>query len=272
MLGSRWGRAETTEQSLLDKGEDAGRVKSSDNLMYGDSEKKTMMVLTPPLDRTLSDQVVRQLRTQIILGHLPPGTRLTEQALVDALHVSRSTVREALRRLEGEGLIELHAHRGARVAELQPTDAYELCELHALLGEYCARHLPLPIPAALRAELARIIGQMRALQLPEEVDRFLDLDHAFHGAIVRALGQRRVLQFWSELNALLGILVTLTFRYSSITGPRTAARHQAVLDALTQTDRAVAAAALADHYRSLEDEIRRAAELHMEQSKGGGTR
>lgn len=215
-------------------------------------------------DRTLSDQLLRHLRKAIVLGRIAPGTRLIEHRLAAELSVSRSTIREVLRRLEGEGLVEISPHRGGRVAYLTPDDAYELCELHALIGKHCTRSLALPIRSSLRDELARIISRMRTLQLPDDVNEFIDLDNMFHFSLVRAAGQRQALRVWIGLSSQLAVLVTFSLRFLPVTAEWTANRHQAILDALCQGDVELAAETVEFHYRSLAQHIRHAVEYSMQ--------
>lgn len=203
--------------------------------------------------QTLTSRVVRHLRKQIMLGKLSPGEHLSELRLAEELNVSRSTVREALRRLESEYLIETIPHRGSSVANLLPSDAIEICQLHAMLESHCLSHLPLPIDDGLREHLNAIVARMRRLTFPAGADGFIDLDHEFHGSIVRAANQRWVLYVWSDINALLGIIVTLSIRFLQLDAGTIADRHQGLVDALSHPDGRVelAAAAAQDHYWSL---------------------
>ncbi len=209
------------------------------------------------MDRTLTDQIVQQLRKQIILGHLPPGERLTELRLSEQLEISRSTVREALRRLEAESLIETLSHRGARVAFLTPDDAVQISEIHSMLGVHAVRHLKLPITSELRERLERTVDEMRFLHFPEDVDRFIELDNTFHHDIFEATGQARVLQVWSGVSALLGIIVSLSLRLYSVEGNEIAERHDEIIEALSQPDMDLATQSIIDHYRSNENRLQR---------------
>lgn len=204
-------------------------------------------------DRTLVARVVRDLRKQIMLGDLAPGEHLSELRLAGQLNVSRSTIREALRRLESEYLIETVPHRGSCVANLLPSDAIEICQLHAMLESHCLHHLPLPIADDLREHLSALVAQMRLLKFPAGADSFIDLDHEFHGSIVRTANRRWVLHVWSDINALLGIIVTLSIRYLQLDSGTIADRHQAFADALSHPDGHVEAAVAAaqGHYESL---------------------
>lgn len=209
------------------------------------------------MDRTLTDQVVQQLRKQIILGHLPPGERLTEARLSEQLEVSRSTVREAMRRLEAESLIETASHRGARVAFLTPDDAVQISEIHSMLGVHAVLKLELPISDRLRRCLQQTTDQMHDLHFPEDVDRFIELDTTFHRDILAATGERRVLQVWTGVSAMLGIIVSLSLRLFDIEGAEIALRHQEIVEALCQPNSDIAAQSIIKHYRSNESRLQR---------------
>jgi len=92
--------------------------------------------------RALVDKLAAQLQAQILSGELPSGTRLRQEALADEFGVSRTPVREALRKLQASGLVELRPHRGALVRGLSPReirDAYEVrAELEALAAAVAA--------------------------------------------------------------------------------------------------------------------------------------
>jgi DNA-binding GntR family transcriptional regulator len=207
--------------------------------------------------RTIAEQVARQLRKQIILGQLAPGEHLKEVRLAEQFDVSRSTIREVLRRLEGENLVEMISHRGARIAQFGPGDAVEIYELHAMLEEYSIRHVPLPLSAELVERLTGIVAQMKRLTLPEDVDLFIDLDNDFHETLMRAANRRQVYRVWLGLKSLHGILVGVAARHGQSNIDLISARHQHIIDALRQDDHDVAAAVIGDHYRSMAEQLRR---------------
>jgi DNA-binding GntR family transcriptional regulator len=80
-----------------------------------------------------SERVAALLRTQVLDGSLRPGVQLTEEQLVEALGVSRNTIREALQRLAAQRLVEHHRHRGVFVRRLAPDDLADLCGLRRAL-------------------------------------------------------------------------------------------------------------------------------------------
>lgn len=186
-------------------------------------------------DRTLTDLVVRGIRERIMLGEMVSGQRLTEAQLASSFEVSRSTIREALRRLEAERLVETISHRGSRVARLSTADAVEICELRAMIESYCLREQTRPISDELRSHLSGIVEEMRLLTFPNDASRFIDLDQQFHRSLVRAAGLRHAYQVWAGINSLLGILVTLSIRYLPLDGETIANRHQVIIDIVSAT-------------------------------------
>ena len=88
---------------------------------------------------TLRESVAEEIRRLIMSGQLAPGERLLEDRLAEQLGVSRNPVREAIRALEGSGLVEVRPRRGAYVSQLDPLQASKLLELRAVIESYAAR-------------------------------------------------------------------------------------------------------------------------------------
>src|ERR1700729_1825 len=87
---------------------------------------------------SLPEQISRRLSDAITLGHYKPGEALGEQAISDAFKVSRAPVREALRILERDGVVQIIPRKGARVAMLEYEDLMEASEVRANLFELAA--------------------------------------------------------------------------------------------------------------------------------------
>src|SRR5699024_2733249 len=85
-----------------------------------------------------SEGVYERIRRGIVEGHYPPGSRLVEQRLAEELDVSRTPVREAVRRLESEGLVVVARNRGAVVRPLDEADISDLYEVRARLEAHAA--------------------------------------------------------------------------------------------------------------------------------------
>lgn len=109
---------------------------------------------------TLRELALERLRTAIVEHHFPPGSRLTERDLCEQLGVSRSVVREVIRHLEAEGLVNSIPHHGPIVAKLEPETAEQIYEIRALLestaAHAAAQHATDEQIAAMRAALAAI--------------------------------------------------------------------------------------------------------------------
>lgn len=140
------------------------------------------------------DAVARGIADGVAAGRYAPGQRLIEADLTEAWHVGRSTVREAFRRLAGEGLLELERHRGARVRRLTRADIAELYRVRRVLEALAARIAAERIaagadPAPVRALLEAQGGATRRSALAYTHD-----NADFHDGIVRFAGNRVLAQ------------------------------------------------------------------------------
>lgn len=109
-----------------------------------------------PINRhaaSLRQQVIESLRSAVISGGLTPGQRLTERELTETLGVSRTVVREALRQLEAEGLIEVIPNRGPVVRTLTADEAKDIYRIRAVLQGLAARQF---VEHATEADIARL--------------------------------------------------------------------------------------------------------------------
>lgn len=107
---------------------------------------------------TLVDEIVDQLRGQIVRGELPPGSKLRQQQCADMLGVSRTPLREAFHRLEADGWVRLRARRGAEVRPLSVAEAEEIFTLRVILETFAARLGAIAHPAAHEPLAAELIG------------------------------------------------------------------------------------------------------------------
>jgi DNA-binding GntR family transcriptional regulator len=137
-------------------------------------------------DTTIHQDVVSVLRNLIVRGDLQPGMRLPERSFCARLKISRTPLRESLRVLASEGLIELLPNRGARVAKLTPLDIQHLFEV---LGCLEARAGKLACERASDAEVCEIRAIHRRMFthfLAHRMAEYLDLNRVIHDRIVEA--------------------------------------------------------------------------------------
>jgi DNA-binding GntR family transcriptional regulator len=148
-------------------------------------------VITPfedtPITRpSLHDEVTARLRDMIVEGRLPAGERIPELALAQALGISRTPLREALKVLASESLVDLLPGRGAVVKVVTPQDARDMLALTGLLEAHAGR---LAVIAASDDEIAAIVAQHRRMAehyARRERPEYFALNQQVHDAIVRA--------------------------------------------------------------------------------------
>jgi DNA-binding GntR family transcriptional regulator len=210
---------------------------------------RTMAQVTPTASspRGTTAGAADALRQRIATGGLAPGTWLREAALAEDLGLSRTPVREALRTLAAEGLVELVHHRGARVLSWSAEDIDETYRLRALLeGEAAglAARRATALDLAAMSEAQERYERSVAEGLPA-VER-AGCNDAFHAAVIAASGS-------SRLPVLLGVVTSAPLRARAIGGyaeadlQRSVIQHRDVLTAVEQRDEALAVAAMRSH-------------------------
>lgn len=201
--------------------------------------------VAPARRRGLADEVADRIRDAIFAGTYAPGSQLREVELAEALGVSRGPVREALLKLEREGLVRGEWHRGTTVTSLSEVDVAELDSLRAAL-EQLAVTLVVDRGPDLSAVDAAVARMERAADAHEMVR--CDLD--FHDAIYAAAGHRRLGEAWLAIRSQVHLFL-LTRIGVETDGYLTAipAEHRRLADALRAGDREAALELFATHRR-----------------------
>ncbi len=189
------------------------------------------------------------LRAGIIEGRFPPHSRVTEQEIVEASGVSRTPVREAMRRLQAEGLLRFVPHQGAFVTAWSDENADEIFELRAILESYaveraCARATTGEI-AELRetaeAQHGEVVGRRAGY-----LERITGLNARFHQLLQQAARSERLTTLLASLAD--APLVFQTFRdYTDEELLRSARHHVEIVRALEARDAGWAAAVMRSH-------------------------
>jgi DNA-binding GntR family transcriptional regulator len=142
------------------------------------------------------DQVYGVIRERILTGALPRGARVHQEDVAADLGVSRTPVREALRRLAAEGLIEMRTNRGARVTDLEPDDMRQPYEARLVVEPGAARLAAQREPPETRRMRRAVDSQRRAIP---DVPRTFAANREFHIALAEASGNAFLLQFIEHL-------------------------------------------------------------------------
>lgn len=146
--------------------------------------------------QTRDGYVAERLRRAILRGHFKPGERLDQNEIAELLSVSRSPVREALRTLAAEGLVEVYPHRGAVVAELSPAEFEEISIIRVVLESMAAR---LAAPHIDDERIALLKDILAELDCTTDLDRWVELNRRFHNTIYQAVHRPRLLSFIENL-------------------------------------------------------------------------
>lgn len=218
-----------------------------------DEPRKTATSATLP---TLPDKVAGLLRDMIVQDVLVPGQRIRERSLAEQLEVSRTPLREALKVLATEGLVELSPNRGALVAKSSPEEVHDMLQvlgvLEGLAGELaCAQASQDQID-----EIQALHYEMLACYARKDRLGYFKLNQKIHQAIVAASGNLSLTETHARLNAQL-----YRFRFQSnlrnTTWPTAIAEHETIMEALMRRDGAALSALMRDHLGSTWDKVSR---------------
>ena len=205
------------------------------------------------------DKAYRTVKEGIIEGRYPGGGRITEQEVAAAAGVSRTPVREALRRLQSEGLVDFTPNFGAVVTAWTETDSDEVFELRAMLEAYGARRAARQATdeqlAALR-QLAEAQVKESLERKPGYLDRISAINNRFHHGIQEAAASPRLTRALSSL--IEAPLVMKTFHiYTPDDLVRSAQHHLELCNALESRDAEWAASVMRSHVHAARGALRR---------------
>ncbi|WP_448320020.1 GntR family transcriptional regulator [Streptomyces sp. CO7] len=184
---------------------------------------------------TAQQYVLAELRSAITGGELRPGAPIRQDALAARLEVSRVPLREALKILEGEGLVEHKVHRGYFVTELSLDDLREVYRIRELLEAEAVRRAAAGTDAGLLATLERAQAEVERAGGTGDVTAMAAANRRFHFALFEASGMPRLVR-------LIGTLWDSTDAYRSLyyaeppNRERVVHEHRTVLDALRAGD------------------------------------
>jgi DNA-binding GntR family transcriptional regulator len=173
-----------------------------------------------PLAHTLSlpEQIAERIGNDIIHGRYESGARIQEQDVAGSFQVSRGPVREALRILERDGLIQIHARRGAQVTELTVAELNAIFDPRISLNGLAARRAAERHDPESVARLKRAVERLSALSGTAELDNYLKASYVAHRTVCAASGN-------AFITRLVFLLAHQTLRYARL-GLSTVKRRQ----------------------------------------------
>ena len=203
--------------------------------------------VAPARRRGLADEVADRIRDAIFNGGYAPGTQLREVELAAAMDVSRGPVREALLRLEREGLVRSEWHRGATVTDLTPDDVAELDSLRGALEALAVQRVT---EHATDADLDRIDHAVALMDRAADEHEMVRADLAFHDAVYAAAHHRRLAEAWAAIRnqVHLFLLTRITLSTTDYLA-HIPAEHRELAGTLRARNAGTALTAFAEHRR-----------------------
>lgn len=203
--------------------------------------------------RSTVELVAERIREGVRSGRYMAGQRLVEADITSELAVSRGPVREAMRRLAAEGLVEIAYHQGARIRRLSRSDVLALYEIRELLEGLAARHAAEQIETdkVLAKKIKSLKRDMQRSSKDADVERYVQLNRDFHDLLVESSGN-------PHLPALIENLQTQVMRFQF----RSLLDHNAILESERDHEKIVNAVLDADSARA-----ERAMRRHIRRSR-----
>lgn len=202
----------------------------------------------------LRDMVFDVLMNAIMRGQLSPGERLLEVQLAEEMGVSRTPVREAIRRLEMEGFVVMLPRKGAYVAGLSIADVENVYEIRTALETLAVRLAAQRMQDEDYRQLDELSQRMQATWQEGDVDSWVKLDASFHELLYKFSRNDRLVQLMSNVMEQLSryriiSLANVEVRHNSLD------EHREVIAALRRRDSEGAAAAAAQHIENTKQSL-----------------
>jgi DNA-binding GntR family transcriptional regulator len=196
----------------------------------------------PDLDRgLLSDQIYSMIKGMIRDSTLRPGEQLVESQLAKQLKVSQSPVREALKRLTHDGLVQQVRHHGSFVADYSRDEAEQAKVARVALEELAGRFACGRLDPAAHEALESLIGDMSASAALNDITAFREFDFEFHRAVIVASGNSYLPRMWDIIEPSLRSLHVLSDPNFSGDWGKVAETHRDLLNVLDGEDPEAAA-------------------------------
>jgi DNA-binding GntR family transcriptional regulator len=184
-------------------------------------------------DQSLHDEILTRLRDHIVEGNIPDGGRVPERQLCEMLGISRTPLREALKVLASEGLVELLPNRGARVRQLNERDLDELFDVMGGLEGLAGRLACENISDAEITEIERLHYEMYSFYLHRDMHGYFRVNQLIHQRIVEASRNATLLSAYANFaGRIRRVRYSANFARKRDRWGEAMREHEAILDAL----------------------------------------
>ncbi len=199
----------------------------------------------------IRDKVYKVLRERILNHKYPPGFRFDLSQLEEQLGISRTPLKEALHRLETEGLIEIRPRRGTYVVDLNLQDVSESfdvrCILECAAAEIAARKVTDEELSQLRSIILEMKHLLRSGDYQSIIGNYLELDRQFHRMLVSMAQNKRLTDIYTKVDTHLQVARVRQKFNASDSKQYTEVEHEAIMQALEQRDTEALVKHLSDH-------------------------
>lgn len=202
----------------------------------------------------LRDIVFQTLRNAIITGDLQPGERLMETQLAEKLGVSRTPIREAIRKLELEGLVIMVPRKGAQVAQFTEKDIQDVLEVRAALESLAAKLACKRMDDRSFLKLQLAIAEYSYAAKNRDLETMIEKDVEFHDIICNATQNDKLIQLFNNLKEQVN-RYRITYLKNVEDSDTVEAEHLAILDALKNKNEEVASELASKHIHTQCDTI-----------------
>lgn len=194
-----------------------------------------MPIVKAAQHRTLADQAYEVIKDAVIRLDLKPGDAIVEDDLAEQIGISKTPVRQALERLEREGLVVRVPYKATYVADIDPSDATDIMELRATLEGLAARSVVDVVDDATLERAEEILDAYDAAVAEGDLEQAGALGESFHQLVSGASTNRHVARMLDTLNVQIQRLRALS-GYHHDRAARSGSEHRAILAALRDRD------------------------------------
>lgn len=202
----------------------------------------------------LRDVVFNTLRRAILRGELKPGERLMEIQLANKLGVSRTPIREAIRKLELEGLVLMIPRKGAEVAEITEKNLRDVLEVRCALEELAVQLACDRIDKSGVKELRAAAGRFRDMLGSDDITQIAEADEAFHDVIFKATDNGRLIQLLNNLREQM-YRYRIEYLKKKECYPQLLEEHETIIEAIEAHDKDKATLITGQHINNQVDTV-----------------
>lgn len=204
---------------------------------------------------SLAAQVYEHVRADVIRGVLPPGHKIVELEVAEQMGTSQGPVREALQRLEHEGLVERVARSATFVTQILDDELYELSHIRSVIEGFAISRTAQIITDEQVDELDELVSKMTSAARDDDIMLLADIDMEFHRRICEWSGNASLLRVWLPLSGQIQRFIVHSHPHQYPDLVHVATRHQPIVDALRRREPETASRILREHVMLIWNEV-----------------